>query len=346
MPITDYGFVMGKPLSRTDDDHMRHALTLADRGVGMTTPNPSVGCVIVKNNRIIGRGWTQPGGRPHGEFMALSQAGDEARDATLYTTLEPCAHVSERGPSCSSQILSAGIAKVVMAMHDPDPRTSGKGHEALAASGMTVINGVLQKEAQHFLRAFTMRLAGKRPWVTLKLAVTMDGFIAQEDGTSKWITGEESRAHAHLMRARSDAIIIGRGTSDADNPKLDVRLPGLEQRSPQPIILSKSSSTSSVPNARVVAAPDMPFFLSTLAGEGMLNVIVEGGAATAAQFLTADLVDEIHLYRAPVLLGQGRHMSHMLDGQKLDEAHELWKMSDSRSLGADQLTVYLRSREI
>jgi diaminohydroxyphosphoribosylaminopyrimidine deaminase / 5-amino-6-(5-phosphoribosylamino)uracil reductase len=337
--------VMGTAFSSSHEDHMRHALTLANRGVGLTTPNPSVGCVIVKNQRIIGRGWTQSGGRPHGEYMALAQAGDAARGATLYTTLEPCAHVSERGPSCTSQILNTGIAHVVMAMLDPDPRTAGRGRDALEASGISVSIGTLQKEARHQLRAFLMRLTHKRPWVTLKLAVTMDGFIAQSDGTSKWITGAESRAHAHVTRARSDAIIVGRGTSDADSPKLDVRLAGLEQRSPQPIILSSNSSTSSVPNARVVAAPDLPFFLTTLANEGMLNVLVEGGAATAGRFLKADMVDEIHLYRAPILLGRGCHMSGTLGAQKLDEAHGLWKMSDSRSLGVDQLSVYLRTRE-
>jgi diaminohydroxyphosphoribosylaminopyrimidine deaminase/5-amino-6-(5-phosphoribosylamino)uracil reductase len=337
---------MGTPFSYSHDDFMRHALTLADRGVGLATPNPSVGCVIVKNQHIIGRGWTQPGGRPHGEYMALAQAGAAARGATLYTTLEPCVHVSDRGPSCTQQIQASGIAHVVMAMLDPDPRMAGNGYDALSASGVSVTTGILEPEARYQLRAFLRRLAHKRPWVTLKLAVTMDGFIAQADGVSKWITGAESRAHAHLVRARHDAIIIGRGTSDADTPKLDVRLPGLENRSPQPIILSSSTAISSVPNARVVAAPDIGFFLASLAGEGMLHVLLEGGAATAGRFLAADVVDEIHLYRAPILMGQGRHMSSALGRQKLDAAHGLWKVSDSRSLGVDQLTVYLRTREI
>ncbi len=327
---------------------MRHALGLAMRGAGLTTPNPAVGCVIVKDNRIIARGWTQPGGRPHGEFMALDEAGAAARGATVYSTLEPCAHDSVRGPCCAGELIKAGVARVVFAMADPDPRTAGKGKAQLAAAGIAVTENILGQEAAHQVRAFRLRLAGKRPWVTLKLAVTLDGFIAEADGTSKWITGERARDHAHLVRSVQDAILIGRGTALQDNPQLAVRLPGLEPRAPQPIILSSTMSQmpekTALAKARVVAAPDIGFFLSTLANEGMLAVLVEGGAATAARFIAADCVDEIHLYRAPLLLGQGRHMSAALPAQKLADVHGRWGLHETRTLGADQLTVYLRTR--
>lgn len=324
---------------------MRHALVLAGRGIGMATPNPSVGCVIVKDGQIVGRGWTQPGGRPHAEYAALEMAGALARGATCYTTLEPCAHSSVRGPACSDRLIAAGVSRVVMAMIDPDIRTAGEGKARLEAVGVSVTLGVCEAEARHQLRAFRLRLALQRPWVTLKLAVTLDGFIAQPDGVSQWITGPDSRAHAHLVRARQDAIIVGSGTAARDHPQLTVRLPGLEDRRPQPIILSARNFAHAIEGARVVAAPDLPRFLTGLGAEGMLQVLVEGGARTAAAFLQADVVDEIHLYRAPVLLGQGRHMSDSLAGQDLATAHGVWAIRETRRLGPDDWTMYLRNRE-
>jgi diaminohydroxyphosphoribosylaminopyrimidine deaminase / 5-amino-6-(5-phosphoribosylamino)uracil reductase len=338
---------------QTDIDvrYMRHALLLGARGLGVATPNPCVGCVIVNHGRIVGRGWTQAGGRPHGEFMALSQAGDLARGATLYTTLEPCAHVSPRGPSCSDQLIAAGVSRVVMAMIDPDPRTAGQGQARLEAAGISTLAGVCAVEARDQLRAFIQRLALGRPWVTLKLAITLDGFTAQADGTSQWITGDAARQHAHLMRSQQDALIVGHGTVLADNPRLDVRLPGLEARAPVPIILSHAATAAPAgshlaknPKTRVANAKDIPAFLSKLASDGMLHVLVEGGADTAARFLAADMVDEVHLYRAPVLLGQGRHMSAFLDARQLSTAHGLWHIQDTRQLGVDELTLYRRIR--
>jgi diaminohydroxyphosphoribosylaminopyrimidine deaminase / 5-amino-6-(5-phosphoribosylamino)uracil reductase len=337
-----------KKYAETDIRYMRAALALADRGLGITTPNPAVGCVIIREGKIVGRGFTQKGGRPHGEFMALAQAGALAKGATVYTTLEPCAHDSSRGPACSNMLISAGVSRVVMAITDPDPRTAGKGRARLEAAGMQVTTGVCADAAHYQLRAFQLRLAKARPWVTLKMAVTLDGFIAQTDGTSQWISGPDSRAHVHLIRARQDAIIIGRGTDEKDAPQLTVRLAGLQSRSPQPIIFSTQTAESGAARpvaAKVMTAPDLGVFLAGLAAEGMLHVLVEGGATTAGRFLDADLIDEIHLYRAPVLLGQGRQMSDMQSTRQLSQTHGRWCVHETRSLGADQLTVYLRTRE-
>jgi diaminohydroxyphosphoribosylaminopyrimidine deaminase / 5-amino-6-(5-phosphoribosylamino)uracil reductase len=345
---------MATPHSQTDIDKefMRHALGLAVRGLGVTTPNPSVGCVIVSGEHIVGRGWTQAGGRPHAEAMALVQAGERAIGSTVYVTLEPCAHESPRGLSCSDALITAKVNRVVFAMADPDPRTAGQGRARLAAAGVSVTTRVCEAEATWHLRGYRMRVAKARPWVTLKLAVTMDGFIAQTDATSQWLTGSVARDHVHQLRSQQDAIVVGNGTVRADNPKLGVRLPGLEHRSPVPIILSRSLKSAPPgthlaenTKTRVVAAPVMADFLTNLGYEGMMHVLVEGGAATAAEFLSADLVDEIHLYRAPVLLGQGRHMSAFLDAQQLASAHGLWYITDQRRLGVDDLTIYHRIRE-
>jgi diaminohydroxyphosphoribosylaminopyrimidine deaminase / 5-amino-6-(5-phosphoribosylamino)uracil reductase len=333
--------------AENDLRHMRHALALAERTAGVTIPNPGVGCIIVRNSRVVGRGWTQAGGRPHGEFKALAQAGTAARGATVYTTLEPCAHASGRGPACSDHLVAAGVGRVVIAMADPDPRTAGQGITRLEAAGIAVTVGPCAAEVRHQLRAFRMRLASSRPWVTAKMAVTLDGFMAESGGTSRWITGPDARAHAHLVRSRMDALIVGSGTWERDAPQLDVRLPGLEDRSPLAIVLSTRLQTADVAgkNIRLAAAPYRQPFLAGLAAEGMLNVMVEGGPQTVGCFLRDDLVDEIHLYRAPVLLGGGRHMSAMLTEQKLASAHGIWHIHDTRRLGTDDLTVYLRNRE-
>ncbi|MDP1028054.1 bifunctional diaminohydroxyphosphoribosylaminopyrimidine deaminase/5-amino-6-(5-phosphoribosylamino)uracil reductase RibD, partial [Sphingomonas sp. KR1UV-12] len=225
-----------------DARRMRAALALAERGRGRTVPNPNVGCVIVADGRVVGRGWTQPGGRPHAEAMALAEAGEKSRGATCYVTLEPCAHRSERGPACSDLLAAAGVARVVAAIEDPDPRTAGAGFARLRAAGIAVTTGIEADAARRSMAGFLTRAALGRPFVTLKLATSLDGCIARSDGESRWITGAEARAHAHLERARHEAILVGRGTLAADAPRLDVRLAGLEDRSPQRVVLSTATT--------------------------------------------------------------------------------------------------------
>ncbi len=217
---------------------MGAALALAERSRGRTAPNPNVGCVIVRDGRVVGRGWTQPGGRPHAEAVALAEAGLEARGATAYVTLEPCAHVSLRGPACSDLLIEAGVARVVCALEDPDTRTAGKGFARLDAAGIAVTSGLRANEARRSMAGFLTRQALGRPHVTLKLATSLDGCIALADGSSRWITGPQARAHAHLERSRHEAILVGRGTYETDAPRLDVRLPGLEGRGPRRVLLS------------------------------------------------------------------------------------------------------------
>jgi diaminohydroxyphosphoribosylaminopyrimidine deaminase/5-amino-6-(5-phosphoribosylamino)uracil reductase len=228
-------------MTRTDSQRMKEAVALGDRGRGRTAPNPNVGCVIVSGDRIVGTGWTKPGGRPHAEAVALGEAGEAARGATLYTTLEPCAHQSPRGPACADLIVAAGIDRVAIALGDPDPRTNGRGIERLRSAGIVVEVGIEAEAAAQSMAGFFTRLRLGRPYVTLKLAMSLDGKIALPSGESRWITGEEARAHVHLERARTDMILVGRGTYDSDQPRLDVRLPGLEDCSPRRALLTRGS---------------------------------------------------------------------------------------------------------
>lgn len=313
---------------------MAAALALAERGRGRTAPNPNVGCVLVNDGVVVGRGWTQPGGRPHAEAMAVDQADEAARGATAYVTLEPCAHGSARGPNCSRALAEAGVARVVVAVGDPDPRTNGKGIERLRAAGADVTTGVLEIEARRSMAGFLTRRAWGRPFVTLKLGLSLDGCIALANGESRWITGPEARAHAHLERARHEAILVGRGTLRTDTPRLNVRLPGLEARSPRRILLSLNpqSGWTSIP---------APVNIASLAGVD--HLLVEGGARAAASFLSADLVDRLLLYRAPIMLG-GKPGLGDLGLTSLHEAHGRWRLLDSRLLGSDRLEVYERAR--
>ncbi|MBM3928408.1 MAG: bifunctional diaminohydroxyphosphoribosylaminopyrimidine deaminase/5-amino-6-(5-phosphoribosylamino)uracil reductase RibD, partial [Sphingomonadales bacterium] len=217
---------------------MAAAIALSERSRGRTAPNPNVGCIIVREGRVVGRGWTQPGGRPHAEAMALAEAGERAHGATAYVTLEPCAHRSERGPACAPSLAEAGVARVIAAVVDPDPRTAGRGLALLRDAGVAVVEGVSADGARRAMAGFLTRRALGRPFVTLKLAMSLDGCIALASGESRWITGAEARAHAHLERARHEAILVGRGTWDIDAPKLDVRLAGLEDRSPIRVVLT------------------------------------------------------------------------------------------------------------
>ncbi|NUU47270.1 bifunctional diaminohydroxyphosphoribosylaminopyrimidine deaminase/5-amino-6-(5-phosphoribosylamino)uracil reductase RibD [Sphingomonas zeae] len=317
----------------TDHRWMGAALALADRGVGRTAPNPNVGCLIVRDGRVVGRGWTQPGGRPHAEAMALAQAGEAAKGATAYVTLEPCAHVSTRGPACTDLLIAARVARIVAAMGDPDPRTNGEGFARARAAGIAVTTGVREAEARAMIAGFLTRRAKSRPFVTLKLATSLDGRIARPDGESRWITGPQARAHTHLERSRHEAILIGRGTLEADAPRLDVRLPGLESRSPRRILLSRTPE----PGWETIASPAA---IGDLAGVDRL--MVEGGAKTASAFLAAGLVDRLLLYRAPILIGDGRAALSDIGLARLSDAHGRWRLTDSRMLGSDRLEVYER----
>ena len=342
---------------------MGAAITFATRARGRTWPNPNVGCIIVHQGRVVGRGVTAEGGRPHAEAVALAQAGEAARGATLYTTLEPCAHASERGPTCSDLIVNAGLSRVVIALRDPDSRTDGNGIARLHDAGIDVVEDVETAAATRAMAGFLTRQRLGRPHVTLKLALSLDGCIARADGESQWITGAEARAHGHLERSRAEAILVGRGTLEADAPRLDVRLAGLEGRSPKRYILSttrtacpelvegssvsglsleikdRASTSSAKTEWGVVYSPND---ITTLPTD---HLLIEGGAQTASAFLRADLVDRILIYRAPILIGGGKPALHDIGLTALSDAHGRWRAVDSRMLGKDRLDIYERVRD-
>lgn len=310
---------------------MAAALSLAERGVGRTGQNPSIGCIIVKDGRVIGRGWTQPGGRPHAEAMALAQAGESARGSTIYVTLEPCAHISQRGPACAQLVAEAKPARVVIALQDPDPRTAGQGMAALKAAGILVATDVMASQARQSLAGFISRIERSRPFVTLKIASSLDGQIAMADGSSRWITGDVARAHSHVERARTDAILVGAGTVVADAPQLNVRLAGLEAYQPRRIMLGSGDAPQ---GWEVMRTPQ------DIAKLDCNTLLVEGGAVTATAFLRDGLVDRLMLYRAPILLGAGKACLNDIGLTQLRDAHGIWQLSDARSLGKDRLEVY------
>ena len=316
---------------------MRHALRLAERGLGSVAPNPAVGCVIVAaDGRIVGRGWTQAGGRPHAETVALAQAGGAARGATAYVTLEPCAHHGVT-PPCAEALVKAGVARVVGAVVDPDPRVAGAGFAQLESAGVNVTRAVLEAEARALNLGFFRRVTEGRPLVALKIAQSADGYVADAQGNSRWITSAQARNHGHLLRARHDAIVVGMGTVRADDPMLTCRLPGLEHRSPLRVVLETrlqlspeshlarnakqfptlvftaaryaSDMLAGVEVAEVIAdgkgRPNVLAVLQALAKRGVTRVLVEGGPTLHASFMAQGLVDEIHLYRAPLLIGAG-----------------------------------------
>ncbi|WP_349514602.1 bifunctional diaminohydroxyphosphoribosylaminopyrimidine deaminase/5-amino-6-(5-phosphoribosylamino)uracil reductase RibD [Erythrobacter sp. NFXS35] len=327
---------MGAAASPTDHDWMAAAARLALRARALSCPNPGVAALVVHHDRVIARGWTQPGGRPHAEAAALAGLAPEVlAESTLYVTLEPCAHRSPRGPACADLIVAARPARVVVGQHDPDPRTSGAGLARLAAA--EIATRLLDDPASAAsLAGFLTRQRFGRPQVTLKLATSLDGCIALADGTSRWITGKAARAHVHAQRAQHDAILVGGGTWRADSPRLDVRLPGLEMRSPRRVVLTRGTAPDGV---NAIAAPE------AIAGlEGVLNLYVEGGAETAAAFLAADLVDELHLYRAPILIGDGRRSLGALGLASLNAAHGRWALHERRQLGSDDFAAYWRTR--
>jgi len=317
---------------------MGEALALGERARGRSAPNPNVGCVIVSSNgRIIGRGATAAGGRPHAEAIALDQAGKRASGATVYTTLEPCAHDSPRGPNCTDLLVAAKPARVVIALKDPDPRTSGKGIRRLRNAGIEVKLGVRRDEARRSLSGWLTRLELGRPRITLKLALSIDGKIALPSGESKWITGEDARRHVHLERAHSDMILVGRGTYMADQPRLDVRLPGLEDHSPRRALLTHGEAVDGWETFR------NPRDVTRL--HDVNDLLVEGGSATATAFLSEDLVDRILIYRAPIIVGEGKSSFGYVGLDAIADAHGRWELVDERRLGVDRLEVYERVRE-
>ncbi len=322
---------------RSDSDWMQAAIALALRGRALSSPNPAVGCILVRDGRVIGRGWTLAGGRPHAEAMALAAAGEAARGATAYVTLEPCAHQSQRGPACADLLIAAGVARVVIGTQDPDPRTNGEGIARLEAAGITVQSGIAEAAARASLAGFITRQTKRRPFVTLKLATALDGQIALADGSSQWITGPQARAHTHVERAHHDAILVGGGTMRADAPRLDVRLKGLEARSPRRVLLSRMGDAPAGWTA--IASPHD---IGSL--EGCDWLMVEGGAETAAAFLAIDSVDRLLLYRAPVLIGRGKAALGEIGLEQLSDAHGRWRLEDTRLLGKDRMESYQRIR--
>jgi diaminohydroxyphosphoribosylaminopyrimidine deaminase/5-amino-6-(5-phosphoribosylamino)uracil reductase len=318
---------------------MRTALAIATRALGCAAPNPAVGCVIVKDGVVVGRGWTQPGGRPHAETEALRRAGGLARGATVYVSLEPCCHHGLT-PPCAEALIEAGVRRVVAAAIDPDPRVSGRGLARLAAAGIAAECGLLGAAAEEINLGFVLRLTAGRPMVTLKLATTLDGRIATHRGESRWITSGLARDRAQLLRARHDAVMVGVGTAIADAPQLTCRLPGLESRSPARVILDGRArlpltsplvaSARTTPTLLVVmpgidshrirayvglgvdvievgpdadGRPSVNEVMRALAGRGMTRVLVEGGSHVAAALLRASVVDRLIWFRAASVMG-------------------------------------------
>jgi len=363
----------------TDLEHMRAALALARRGLGRVWPNPAVGAVLVRDGRVVGRGWTQPGGRPHAETEALARAGEAAAGATLYVTLEPCSHHGKT-PPCVDALLAAGIARAVIAIEDPDPRVSGRGIAGLREAGVETVLGVSADEARDLNAGFLLCLAEGRPLVTLKLAMTLDGRIATRTGESRWITGESARARAHLMRARHDAVVVGSGTVLADDPLLNVRLPGLGDWSPLRIVLdgrmrlpltsSLVASAGEMPTllvtleggdrlrrrafvdcgVEVIEAPpgadgalDLKHVLSLLAERGLTRILAEGGARLAAALLRLQLVDRLAIFRAPGMIGgDGLPAAEGFGLEHLAEIEALTP-EETIALGPDRLETYRRA---
>ena len=306
------------------------AARLGLRGVPLARPNPSVGAIILRDGRVIARGWTQPGGRPHAEAVALAAAGEEALGATLYVSLEPCAHASPRGPDCAGLVAASGLARVVVGCGDPDPRTAGRGLAKIAEAGIAVELAESPACAASLAGYLTRARLG-RPHVTLKLALSENGCLARPAGESQWLTGEAARAHVHAARARMDAILVGSGTLAADNPRLDVRLPGIENRSPSRWLLTREQAPEGweeIRHPEDIAAMD-----------GVLTLMVEGGAQTARAFLAAGLVDRMLLYRAPMSITGDVPRLPELTAPVLSGS-EAWHLADSRPLGSDTLDVY------
>jgi diaminohydroxyphosphoribosylaminopyrimidine deaminase / 5-amino-6-(5-phosphoribosylamino)uracil reductase len=363
-----------------DQRFMQLALTLGRRGQGRTWPNPAVGAVVIKDGVIVGRGWTQAGGRPHAEPEALKQAGEAARGATLYVTLEPCSHHG-KSPPCADAIIAAGIARVVSAIEDPNPEVAGQGHARLRAAGITVDVGLCAADAAHDHAGHFRRIRDKRPHVILKLAVSSDDRIGAAGRKPVAISGEAARSRVHLLRAQCDAILVGIGTVRADDPLLTCRLPGMEARSPVRVVLDRglriSGSSRLVHSARetplwvmtsdLAEAPaamklgaagaqvirvatastppglDLSAVLHALAEKGITRLLVEGGARVASSFVAAGLADEIWLLRGPDFIGtDGIAALDALPLTTITQSPD-YRVRASESLQSDTLTIYERA---
>ena len=362
-------------MNPADHHHMTAALALARRNLGSTWPNPSVGCVLVRRGVVVGRGTTAPGGRPHGEAVALDMAGERARGATAYVALEPCAH-RRNGSSCSDSLVHAGVDRVVVPMTDPDPRTSGRGIMRLREAGIDVDVGALAHEARDIHAGFTSRITTGRPLVTLKIAASLDGRIATATGESQWITGQQARRAVHGLRLHHDAVLIGCGTAGIDDPLLTCRLHGLEHRSPVRIV-ADSNLGLSLKSALVASAGNIPTWIvcgrdadenrkealreahvnvievdrdhsgrvspkammAALGSRGLTRLLVEGGAMLAGSLVRDDLVDRVAWFHAPLLLGHDAAASLTgLDVESLTDARR-WRVLFHRAWGQDGLTV-------
>ncbi len=371
---------MTPPDHVTADDlrHMRAALALASRGLGTTWPNPAVGCVLVRDGMVVGRGFTQPGGRPHAETVALAAAGGAARGATAYVSLEPCSHHGKT-PPCADALVEAGVARVVVACEDPDPRVSGRGVARLRAAGIAVTTGVCTAEGWRLNQGFFNRILHDRPLFTLKLATTLDGRIAVHTGESKWITSETARAWGHALRARNDAIMVGIRTALTDDPELTCRLPGLTHHSPVRIVVDSrlrlpltgrlAATARAVPTwvvtredadamrleaftdcgvevirvpADTAGLPDIVAAGGELARRGLTRVLVEGGATLAASLLRAGLADRLEWFRASsVMGGDGLPAVHGFGVDALDQMARFKRVS-VRQAGEDLVESYVR----
>lgn len=365
-------------VSARDEHWMRAAIQLGQRGLGTTWPNPSVGCILVRNECVVGRGRTQAGGRPHGEVVALAQAGPDAKDATAYVSLEPCSHQGET-PPCAKALIDANVARVVIAASDPDPRVNGKGVETLRSAGIEVVTGVCAMEAEAANIGFLTRVRENRPYLTLKLATTLDGKIATKTGESKWITGPGARRDVHLNRSLNDAIMVGRGTVDADDPMLDVRDMGAVH-SPLRIVLDTELATSTnarifhtspklptwiicadnvsaarksvfedvgvrvIPTPRSSAAGlDLKALMERLASEGLTRIYCEGGATLAANLVQSELVDELHLYQAGKIFGNGALQAiAALNFERLSDSPK-FAFKNCADLGGDTRSIWTRT---
>ena len=359
----------------TDERWMRLALSLGARGAGQTWPNPFVGCVIVKNSLVIGRGYTQQGGRPHAETVALQQASNDAENSTIYVTLEPCAHTGKT-PPCVNNLIKAGIKRVVIAAIDPDHRVSGKGIQILKNAGIEVSVGILKEEAEKAHAGFFSILNKKRPFLSLKIATSIDGRIATQTGNSKWLTGAESRQFVHYLRATHDAVLVGRGTVEADNPSLNVRGFGRAVNQPVRIVMDSNLKIDTKSNL-ITSAKEIPLWIchakesefsklsktgaisiackhknggidlqdamENLAKNGLTRILCEGGGKLAASLLNENLVDELIVMQAGLVIGKegtaaisGLGIDALVDAPNFD-------MLETKRIGNDVLSIWSRA---
>lgn len=324
------------------NQYMTHAIRLATDQLGRTAPNPAVGCVIVKDDCIVGVGATARGGRPHAETIALEMAGSDAKGATAYVTLEPCSHDGKTGP-CAKALIAAGVACIIIANRDPNPAVNGSGIQMLCNAGIDVIEGVEQGEAAQLHEGFFRTLHDKRPLVTLKIASSLDGKVATASGQSQWITGEQARTYGHGLRANHDAILTGIGTVLADDPSLTCRIAGRESDSPQRFVLDRMQRTpddAAIHPCTVLTSPSVGDALHDIAEQGITRLLVEAGPTLSTAFLKAGLVDWLYWFRAPVTLGaDARSAVNGLPDTPLDALSRM-RLTESFSLGPDVCEVY------